>query len=69
MTDWLTWQCWDLENSDHLQFGPVVSLENSDCLFENSDHSWRTRPVRLENSDYYVILSFLKKLHVRFEEN
>ena len=45
----------DLEKSDHLQFGPVVSLENSDYLLENSDHSWRTRPVRLENSDYYQI--------------
>ena len=43
----------DLENSDHLQFGPVVSLENSDYLLENSDHSWRIRPNRLENSDYY----------------
>ena len=45
----------DLENSDHLQFGPVVSLENSDHLLENSDHSWRIRPIRLENSDYYQI--------------
>ena len=44
-----------LENSDHLQFGPVVSLENSDYLLENWDHSWRTRPIRLENSDYYQI--------------
>ena len=26
----------DLENSDQLQFGPVVSLENSDYLLENS---------------------------------
>ena len=45
----------DLENSDHLQFGPVVSLENSDYLLENSDHCYRTRPIRLENSDYYQI--------------
>ena len=29
----------DLENSDQLQFGPVVSLENLDYLLENWDHS------------------------------